>query len=403
MSHGIRSGAGAAERGFSLVELMVAMAIGLVVVLAVTSLIVVSQTRERTTGGSNDMNQSSAYAATVVDQALRSAGAGFAQGWDLGALGCQPYLSYKTAAVLPRSTSLPAPFAGLLGGGTATANLRIAPVLIGQGQAAGGSDILAVMSGSAAIGDVPRRIRDFVDGSSTEARVRLDTTLALHADDVLLLSRPESEACAISQVKSNFVHSAGQDVVTLAGDYYRSTLDNSNTLQTLTGGGEAFVTGLGNGSSGNLSMQLFGAGTDRVLYRYDMLRQSGNDAAEALAEGVVAMRAIYVVDANIDTAGATPAPTWTAPTGDWAIGTLLAKSRTDRARALRQIVGVRVSLLLRSSVRQSVVAAPASYVMLQGLAGERTVNLSDADRRFAHRLIELTVPLRNALMVQPSF
>lgn len=392
----------AAQRGLSLVELMVALAIGLVVVLAVTSLIVVSQTQERNTGGSNDMNQGSAYAATVLDQTLRSAGAGFAQGWDLGALGCLPHLSRNGSALLPRTAALPAPFAGLLGGATGTANLRIAPVLIGQGQSAGGSDILMVMSGSAAIGDVPRRVRDFIDGSSTESRIRVDTTLALHPNDVLLLSRPESEACVVTQVKADFEHTTGNDVLPLAGDYYRETADGSNTLQTVAGGGEAFITGLGNTGSGNLSLQLFGVGANRVLFRYDLLQTAGTDEAQAVAEGVVAMRAIYSVDANIDDRVAAPAPTWTEPAGDYAIGTLLSNSALDRARALRRIVGVRVSLLVRSSARQSQLAAPESVVMLAGLPGEQTLTLSEADRHHAHRLVETTIPLRNALMVQPE-
>ncbi|WP_225781645.1 PilW family protein [Xenophilus sp. Marseille-Q4582] len=392
----------AIQRGLSLIELMVAMAIGLVVVLAVTSLIVVSQTQERNTGGSNDMNQGSAYAATVLDQAVRSAGAGFAQGWDLGALGCLPHLSRNGSALLPRTAALPAPFAGLLGGATGTANLRMAPVLIGQGQSEGGSDILMVMSGSAAIGDVPRRVRDFIDGSSTESRVRVDTTLALHPNDVLLLSRPESEACVVTQVKADFEHTAGNDVLPLGGDYYRETADGSNTLQTVTGGGESFITGLGNTGSGNLSLQLFGVGANRVLSRYDLLQTGGTDEAQAVAEGVVAMRAIYSVDANIDDRTATPAPTWTEPAGDYAIGTLLSSSALDRARALRRIVGVRVSLLVRSSARQSQLAAPESVVMLAGLPGEQTVTLSEADRHHAHRLVETTIPLRNALMVQPE-
>lgn len=391
----------AVQRGLSLIELMVAMAIGLVVVLATTSLIVVSQTQERNTGGSNDMNQSSAYAATVLDQALRSAGAGFAQGWDLGALGCLPHLSREGTALLPRATALPVPFADFLGGAAGSANLRIAPLLIDQGPV-GGSDVLMVMSGSAAIGDVPRRVRDFIDGNGTASRVRVDTTLAMHKNDLLLLSRPESESCVVSQVKSDFAHTTGNDVLTLAGDYYRQTADGSNTLQTLLDGGEAFISGLGNAGSGNLSLQLFGTGTDRVLYRYDLLRTSGRDEAQAMAEGVVAMRAIYSVDANIDDRSASPAPTWTAPTGSYDAATLLAMTPRNRAQALRRIVGVRVSLLLRSSARQSQVAAPETIVMLNDLPGEQTVTLSDADRHFAHRLVETTIPLRNALMVQPE-
>jgi len=63
---------------------------------------------------------------------------------DRGVLGCK----LNAAAILPRTTPFPAPFSTAFLTGT-TANLRVAPVLIGQNQSdSAASDVLVVMSGS---------------------------------------------------------------------------------------------------------------------------------------------------------------------------------------------------------------------------------------------------------------
>ena len=65
-----------AARGFSLIELMVSMAIALVVTLAVFGVLVASEDRKRTSTALNDANQTGAYAAHLIDRSIRSAGSG---------------------------------------------------------------------------------------------------------------------------------------------------------------------------------------------------------------------------------------------------------------------------------------------------------------------------------------
>ena len=66
-------------RGFSLVELMVSMVIGLVLTMAITVVLVRSESSKRSTTSVNDINQTAAYVTYVMDRHLRSAGSGFAQ------------------------------------------------------------------------------------------------------------------------------------------------------------------------------------------------------------------------------------------------------------------------------------------------------------------------------------
>lgn len=393
------------EAGLTLVELLVALAIGLLVVLVVTTMIVVGRQHERVTTGFNDMTQGGAYAATVIDRALRNAGSGFMQGWNAsdgtgvdtnGALGCKLNAKRGATAVLPRASVLPAPFAGFLGGASGQAKLGAVPVLIGQGQSAGGSDILMVVAGSAGIGGVGREVRANLSGSQIE----LDNTLGFQPGDVLLVSASTGTAsdCAITQVASNFsafpANATPSKLLGIGGTY----LGDTSKLGTVIGAGLAargsFISGMGKAS--DLRLDLFGVGTDHVLYRGDLLQTSGADTPEAVAEGVVALRAVYRVDNNISTSNfATTSLSWQAPTGTYAPATLLAESPPEH---LRRIVGVRVSLLLRSGARQPQLAADAEYTLLKSLPGESTVTLSDADRHYAHRVVETTIPLRNALM-----
>ncbi|MET0716816.1 MAG: prepilin-type N-terminal cleavage/methylation domain-containing protein, partial [Pseudoxanthomonas sp.] len=166
-------------RGVTLVELLVAVAIGLVVVLAATNVLVIGEAHKRSTSGNNDSSQSGSFAAYSLDRALRSAGSGFAQSWDQSVFGCRLGASRiigTATTILPRTDAFPAPFQFFLGGaGAALAgNLRLAPVLIAQGQSAGNSDVLMVMSGNGSAGDIARPIRSSVPATNN---LRLDNTV----------------------------------------------------------------------------------------------------------------------------------------------------------------------------------------------------------------------------------
>ncbi|MBU2409561.1 MAG: hypothetical protein KKC79_13060, partial [Gammaproteobacteria bacterium] len=144
----------------TLVELLVAVTIGLVVTLAVTSAVTFGESTKRTTTSVSDMDQSGNYAAYILDRAVRSAGSGFAQAWNLGVFGCRLNAVRGANVILPRGVAFPAPFQFFLDGSASSATLTVAPLLIGSGQGVDGvSDVIAVMGGNSAAGDVPRTIR----------------------------------------------------------------------------------------------------------------------------------------------------------------------------------------------------------------------------------------------------
>lgn len=399
----------AAQRGLTLIELLVALVIGLVVVLAVTSVVTVGETHKRSTTSTNDMNQSGSYATYMIDRLLRSAGSGFAQTGRRGLFGCRLSATRRiggtATTILPRTASaFPAPFDELLGGSGAAAagNLRLAPFLIAKGDGVGGSDILVVMGGNAAAGDVPRRIRSGFPGNNN---LRLDNTIGLAHGDIGLVSIDNGtfdSDCLIEQVNvtdATAFAAAGNEVLPLGGRYFTSS-GATTSLATLAAGGTALFTALGNVDANNLQFQLLGVNANRTLVAYDLLRAAGTgsdegtdaSAMQALADGVVALYAVYGVDT--DSNGTVDA--WIDPAADYAIGTLMLAPDT-----MRHIVAARVALVMRGSLFEKQPVTGASLVVFSDLAAasRRTLTIPEADRNFRYRVIDTTIPLRNLLLL----
>ena len=398
----------AAQHGLTLIELLVAMVIGLVVVLAVTSAVTVGEAHKRSTTSTNDMNQSGSYAAYMIDRLLRSAGSGFAQTGTRGLFGCKLSASRliggTATTILPRTTSaFPAPFDTLLGGSGAAAagNLRLAPFLIAKG-AAGASDTLVVMGGNAAAGDVPRRIRS---GFPDNSNLRLDNTIGLRNGDIGIVSKEGVEDCLLEQVSSTNAELAvaGNEVLGLGGRYFTST-GATTSLATLAADGTSLFTPLGNVAANNLQFQLVGVNANRTLVAYDLLRAAGSGADEgtdasamtALADGVVALYAVYGVDTDKNGT----ADVWIDPgSGDYAIGTLM-----DEPEVIRHIVAARVVLVMKSSLLEKEPVMTGDLAIFSDLPTDRhrTLTIATEDRRYRHRVIDTTIPLRNLLLLPTS-
>ena len=386
--------------GVTLIELLVAMAIGLVVTLAVTSMVIVGESRKRSTTSFNDANQSGNYAAYVLDRALRSAGSGFTQAWDLGIFGCQLNIKRGSDTVLPRTTAFPAPFAGV------PQAVRMAPVLIYR--PASGSDVLIVMGGNSSAGDIARPVRSI--GSATN-KLRLDNTIGLRQGDIGLLSRNGTPDCLVEQVHASpaFLDSAGNDNLPLGGTYYapRGQADNTD-LATFVADGTAFFTPIGNLTANNLQLQMFSVNANRTLVSYDLMQNAGGDTAakrdelaqQGLADGVVALRAVYAIDKNEDGNFDLTNDAWVKP-NDTAYNI---EQMMSTPAKVRRVLAVRVAMVLRSTNYEKEVVSKSSLTLFDDLpdALNESYAISGDDLHFNHRVVEFTVPLRNMLLLPTS-
>jgi type IV pilus assembly protein PilW len=388
----------------TLVELLVAMTIGLGITLAVTSVLIASENHKRTTTSTNDAQQTGSYGVYALDKALRGAGSGIAASAfppDIGVFGCH----LNAGVIFPRATPFPAPFAGFLGG--VTNPLNVAPVLIGQSQSLGGSDVIMVMGGSGSAGGVSRQIT----GGGGATTVTLDNTVGFAINDLVLVSQSGVPDCLMEQVTPPFT----PPTPTLNfGGIYSTAAATSTTMAALAANTSSYVTPIGNAAANNIQFTLFGVDNNRTLYSYDLLQNLklvggvGTDAAQAIADGVVQMNALYGIDTNGD--GKQDA--WTAPDATtvpaWDINTVM----THPAQ-MKQIVSVRVALVVRGqyydlnggTAAAPKAVSPPTLTIFNGLVNSagtslaQNIALNATDQQFRYRVFEFTVPLRNMLIL----
>ena len=322
------------QKGMTLVELLVAVTIGLGITLAISSVLIASENHKRITTSTNDAQQTGSYGYYALDKALRGAGsaiAGSAFPTDVGVLGCH----LNAAAIFPRANPFPQPFAAFLAGVTNT--LNVAPVLIGKNQSQDGvSDVIMVMSGSGSAGGVSRQITG--GGNATSAT--LDNTVGFANADLLLVSQSGVADCLMEQVDT-----VAAPTLNLAGTYYTAS-SSTTTMATLAGNTSSYVTPLGNVAANNVQFTLYGVDNNRTLFSYDLLQNlklvggAPNDLSQAIADGVVQMNAIYGIDTNGDGKW----DTWAGPgeVGAWDINTVMASPTK-----MKQIVSLRIALVVR--------------------------------------------------------
>ncbi|MFT3666575.1 PilW family protein [Piscinibacter sp.] len=394
------------NRGFSLIELMVGVAIGLVLTLAIFQVLILSEGRKRSLTGVNDVSQSGAYSVYVIDRILRSAGSGYAQGLSrVGGCRISARLPAATGETLPRVNAFPAPFSAV------PREQRLAPVVIFPGASDTGSDVIMVMSGASGYGEV---LADVQPSSIGAADLRLANTIGYRAGDLVMIAG--GDECLLSQVSAAKPVCAGEPtsptpttacgpLLPLAGDYFTAA-GTHTSLAALNGVVGATTFTLGNPGAGNLpEFTLLGVGENSTLFRHDLLLTNGQNTSEPVAEGVRVLRAVYGIDTNND--GVLDA--WQSPSAaGWDGASLMNGSALSNQR-LRQIVAVRVGLVLRSAlvekeIQAGVPVAPETLTLFGDLpvpASDKEVDLTATgeNRNQRHRTVEVTVPLRNILML----
>jgi type IV pilus assembly protein PilW len=392
------------QQGMTLVELMVAMVIGLGVTLAISSVLIASENHKRTTTSTNDAQQTGSYGFYALDKALRGAGSALAASafpTDVGVLGCH----LNAGAILPRAGAFPAPFAGFLPGATNT--LKVAPVLIGKTQSQDGvSDVIMVMSGSGSAGGVSRQIT----GGGSVSTAILDNIVGFANNDLVLVSQSGVPDCLMEQVTA-----LAPPTPTLNfGGIYSTATGGATTMAALAANTSSYVTPLGNAAANNIQFLLFGLDTNRTLYSYDLLQNLnvwagvGNDSPQAIADGIVQMNALYGIDTNGD--GKQDA--WTAPDATtapaWDINTVM-----NSPVQMKQIVSVRIALVVRGqyydlnggTAAVPIPVSPPTLTIFNGLVNSagtslaKPINLNATERQFRYRVFEFTVPLRNMLIL----
>ena len=368
--------------GFTIVEVLIGVAIALIGMVFMFQAMGVWETRKRTTSAGSDAQVTGSIAMFTLERDLKLAGYGFG---NATAMGC---------AVAAFDSSRAAP--GLF-------NFTMVPVLITDG-VGGAPDTLAVLYGS---GTTMSSAQTF--SNLTALSMRMNSRTGMRNGDLVIAADGGNAVCGLFEVIGN----ANPDALSIdfgAGGY-TNYMDNANVSGSLAAVAlsatelEAlqakFINNSGvaryNNNTVPVGLGIVGAvfnmGTAPRLNVWQITNRrfltfantlDNQTTATEVAEGVVNLQAQYGVDTNADgivewTAVA-PAP-WT------------------------QLRAVRVGLLARSQQFEATVVTPnapawagGAFVMtnLDGTADTNPGTPNDW-RRYRYRIYETVIPLRNML------
>ncbi len=369
------------HQGFSLPELMVSIAIGLVLLVVITTMVTRQEDLRRSVSSNNELSNNVAYSSFVLDRELRNAGAGLvgSANW-----GCPLAASKNNAQLLPSLQPFPAPF------GSISQTYVIAPLVVYAGAGANGSDVLAVSAGNSGLSETAQAV---APQSAIAGQVQLTNTLGIRGGDLVVLT--QAGTCMLEQVSPGFI-GGPSPTLTFGGTYAADTIAGValTGFANNTTSGSAYASVLGNVTGNRPRLQLIGINSSNQLVTYDML-QLASTTPLPLVEGVMDLRVLY----GIDSTGARSAvDTWALPTTTGYTAAALTNGTSNAQTALGNILAVRVGLVIRSD-QASKDAVTAGSLTLFGDLGDAlshtyTVPTGTTNQRY--RAVEFTVPLRNA-------
>lgn len=384
------------QRGFTLIELMVALTVAMVLSLALFGLLAVSEGRRRDTTGINDADQAGQLALYWLDQWGRNAGSGFLAKAD-PAYGCTLHAKSADGQTLPLTGTLPAPFAAVSpSGGFALAPALIVPGGTTPGGSGKSSDVLVLMGGASGAGGAPI----VMTAAPTTTALTVNNSLGLSGGEILLMTDPSlgtAGNCLITQVATSGFTGGSSTAVSLGGNFYGDSIGGFG-LTNLTV--DAVALPLGNPSTNAPQFLVVGVGDHDTLYTADLLQTQGQSSAlQPRVQGVFEMHALY----GVDTDGDGVMDGWASPsTGTYAPANLQAGSSSANT-LLRRIKAIRVGLILRVPLYEKQALGPTSLTLFPDLAGAGlsvTRTLSSDEQHYRYRTVEATLVLRNNVMVE---
>ena len=349
-------GRNSAQRGLTLVELLVGLATGLVVLLVASQVMQAFEGQKRTSTGGNDSQTNGALAVYLLEQEIRMAGYGlFGPEGAYCRNGINIYKNNGAAGEVVMNA------------------VSLVPARIVDG--GGGSDSIVLMRSDGAADALPLSIVKNMPNPSSIVTVGSDGGLQ-EGDLVVLGDRGGNKVCTVMQLSQppkntgngvNLVHNSGNG----------SPYNPKDPFPVAYEIGDIAVR-YGDGTS-------FGR---RFSVRCDHLVESdpvdvADDAVTCanstpMVAQVVDLQAEYgVVDGG--------ALTWQSATGDWA---------ALDADEILQIRAIRVGVVTRHpQFEKNAVPAPPVPTWM----GDATTELIAANANYRHRIFETVIPLRNVI------
>lgn len=394
----------ARQRGLSIVEMMVGVAVGLIATMVIMHTYASSEMYRRNLTGTGDAVQSAAIAAQRIDLTLQGAGAGLVR--SMVNWGCKLLVTYSGNAILPRGSAFSAPFDGV------PTTLRLMPLAVQSGTGSK-SDVIVTMASASAAGNQMMRFSSPAGGASIVSSFTPPLGVALKlgasaSDYDLFLAVPQDKDgaigdCRIVQAATTFATTVVSDA-TLGLKVADAAL--TIPLNTTTYGSvDATIlartpAALHLGLRADPRFAMLGVNENKELVLYDLLNR--NDP-QVLAENVFLMKVRYGLDNGVGgTINDNAVDEWVSPgESGWTISELM-DGRRDTAQKIGFIKAIRIAVVMRSSQSVNTDAATSSIDLFQDLATSRRFShtLSAEEKAYQYQVYEWVIPLRN--MREPS-
>lgn len=359
------------NQGFSLVEIMVGVAIGLLGVLIIMQVSVVFEGQKRTTTTGADAQTNGVTALYTVERDVRRAGYGMSA---VGALGCTVKRYYDNAAI---------------------GDLSLAPAVITPG-ASGAPDRIRILSSSKNGWSLPSRIT--VDHPPQATNIFLNTTLGMEEGDLLVAYEP-GKHCTMMQATG--IPNGNVQV------------HHQNTSEWNPPGGANIFPAGGYGVGAHVLN--LGAMIDRTYFLMDgnlMLDDfssaTNTSIRRAIIPDIVNMQAEYGFDTRTGPQNDPRVSAWSATMID-----ADASGTVNDAGDIARVIAVRMAVVARSPLMEKPNAGGVCDSTIDTAVAGRTVNKPtwaggdiDASKNpdgsanpnwkcYRYKTFENTIPLRN--------
>jgi type IV pilus assembly protein PilW len=360
------------QRGFSLIEMMVATALALLTGLAVLQVLTNYQTRQQTTSGRNDSQISAAIGLYQLEREIRMAGAGLisSQGFICN-VGINTY-----------------------NGATVSNGAPLHPLRITEGGT--GPDMIDVIHSNARTGAAPATVLQVMTAAST--KILVDSTTGLLAGDLYVVgSNDGSKVCSLQQLNV----AAENNVTTWYLHHDAAVNAPYNPPDPGTAFTSPVVYDVGDmivaiGTAWQTRQQLLCSDNTGLpstsntcnLVSYDLYRPPANLNLASVtnwAGQAYDLQAQYgVADVGSQTVNA-----WVDATGIWSAATLTNAN-------IRRIKAVRLALITRGA-QQATVVSPEQLVLWGSGSTQRVRLLSTAERYYRYTVLTTVIPLVNII------
>lgn len=350
----------ALHKGFSLVEVMVGMTLGLLTVLVVMKTFSVFEFQKQTTTAGSDAQENGLMAMVQLEQDIRGAGAGLINN---NVMGCTSvYSTYNGTS--------PAPGMPASGG--------FVPVSITDG-GANASDTLTISTGATnSLGGIPANITVTMPPTSSEFNV--STTLGFADGQLILLM--QGGTCSVMQV-TQVQTSQG----TLKIQHNPSVPYN---IDSATATPPAYSQGASMTNLGSFTTHTYSIDANYNLQLASSTNSTTPTTTPQMSD-IVRMDAQYGISSA---AGAQPVSSWVDATAANGFAAPLSSANIKRIKAIKLVIVARSN---KKEVTNVTSSAPTYYDVSTGTTTAINVSYLPNWQQYRYKVYTTIIPLRNVI------